>query len=69
MLIVSKFHDYYDTAMGMGIDKTCVYNRTTIETLSHSKRYVFEEYRQGHYMFQLTRYKIGFCGVIYLSNG
>jgi len=29
MLIVSKFRDYYDTAMGTtGIDKTCVYNRT-----------------------------------------
>lgn len=29
MLIVSKFHDYYDTALAHGIDKTCVYNRTT----------------------------------------
>ncbi len=31
MLIVSKFHDYYDTALAHGIDKTCVYNRTTEE--------------------------------------
>lgn len=29
MLIIKKFHDYYDTAMGStGIDKTCVYQRT-----------------------------------------
>lgn len=28
MLIVSKFHDYYDTASIYGIDKTCVYLRS-----------------------------------------
>jgi hypothetical protein len=28
MLIVSKFHDYYDTASIYGVDKTCVYLRT-----------------------------------------
>lgn len=27
MLIVSKFHDYYDTASVHGVDKTCVYKR------------------------------------------
>lgn len=27
MLIISKFHDYYDTVMRQGIDKTIVYNR------------------------------------------
>ncbi len=32
MLIVSNFHDYYDTSMGIhGIDKTIVYNRKTEE--------------------------------------
>lgn len=29
MLIASKFHDYYDSAMGLGIDKTVVYDRIT----------------------------------------
>ena len=30
MLIIKKFHDYYDTAMGStGIDKTCVYQRVS----------------------------------------
>lgn len=32
MLIVSKFHDYYDTALAHGVDKTCVYNRITEKT-------------------------------------
>ena len=31
MLIVKKYHDYYDTAMGFdGIDKTCVYERNPV---------------------------------------
>ena len=32
MYIISKFKDYYDGAVGMGIDKTIVYGRTTTET-------------------------------------
>lgn len=28
MLIVSKFHDYYDSAMGFGVDKALVYTRS-----------------------------------------
>jgi len=31
MLIVSKFHDYYDSASTFGIDKTVVYKRDKIE--------------------------------------
>lgn len=27
MLIISKFHDYYDTALAHGVDKACVYQR------------------------------------------
>jgi len=30
MLIVSKFHDYYDTGMKHGVDKTVVYERKTV---------------------------------------
>lgn len=36
MLIVSKFHDYYDTALAHGIDKTCVYNRA-VEQITATK--------------------------------
>lgn len=59
MLIVSKFHDFYDTASIYGIDKTCVYNRKE-ESVKierpywHSKNSVslpngnrFELYRTG----------------------
>lgn len=31
MLIVSKFHDFYDTASAHGVDKTCVYKRSKLE--------------------------------------
>ncbi len=31
MLILSNFKDYYDTVQSMGIDKSCVYDRTIIE--------------------------------------
>lgn len=27
MHIISKFHDYYDTALGLGVDKTLIYKR------------------------------------------
>lgn len=30
MLIISKFHDYYDVGMKMGVDKTVIYDRKTI---------------------------------------
>lgn len=30
MLIVSKFHDYYDVGMKLGMDKTVVYKRDTV---------------------------------------
>ena len=31
MRIISKFNDYYDGAMGYGIDKTVIYNRSSAE--------------------------------------
>jgi hypothetical protein len=37
MLIASNFHDYYDSAMGLGIDKTVVYNRKTSKILKPNK--------------------------------
>ena len=53
MLIVKKFHDYYDSAMGSyGIDKTCVYDRTPFFP---SDKY---EYQEETGLF-LTK-KIGF---------
>lgn len=37
MLICSKFHDYYDSSMGLGIDKTVVYNRITSIAVAPNK--------------------------------
>ena len=37
MLIISKFHDYYDSAIAYGVDKECVYNRKT-EIIDKNKR-------------------------------
>jgi hypothetical protein len=39
MLIVSKFHDYYDTAIGYGVDKTVVYERTPRVWLRRKKQW------------------------------
>jgi hypothetical protein len=37
MLIVSKFHDYYDTASIYGVDKTCVYLRNDEKIEIHGR--------------------------------
>lgn len=59
MKIISKFHDYYDTALAFGIDKTIIYNRiqsdeknTTGLSLPHPEN----NYRN---------FWIGFCGKLY----
>lgn len=77
MLIISKFHDYYDNINSLGIDKTVVYNRTTSEMVvpKEIKKYfqgLLNEFREVN----LDRYSntkdaeiilniIGFCGRIY----
>lgn len=67
MLIVSKFHDYYDTAMGQGIDKTVVYQRTT--DVAHWDRHYVDPahsvpYRVpvGDDRIELVCHELGFCG-------
>jgi len=38
MLIVKKYHDYYDSAIGYGgVDKTCVYERVSKEELDDNE--------------------------------
>lgn len=70
MLIVSKFHDYYDTALSTGVDKTIVYERKewrlkipdffrTKDT--YTKRFVFSYYGKESLNFNI----IGFCGKLY----
>lgn len=79
MKIISKFHDYYDSIQGYGIDKTLVYVRNTEE---HN---LFKNYRKDAYYFRgsvwspfsgflscikvdefnFHQFIIGFCGKIY----
>jgi hypothetical protein len=62
MLIVSRFHDYYDTIKSFGIDKTVVYNRKKEETFFKGPHM----YSDGLFQkpFRATRI-IGFCGKLY----
>ena len=69
MLIVSKFHDYYDTAMTYGIDKTVVYNRNFEEQKFTSKQFDIDsrtdfKNRRGENVF-VREFLIGFCGKVY----
>ena len=76
MLIVSKFHDYYDTALAHGIDKTCVYNRATekIEA-THDDKASLLQYKawlkkgadpwRGRPVEFLTQAIVGFAGNLY----
>lgn len=75
MFIVSKFHDYYDSVMRQGMDKTCVYKRETVavpynikggwkssdvmDELHTSRGY---DKRNG---WTTNKYVIGFCGELY----
>lgn len=76
MLITSKFHDYYDTAMGQGIDKTCVYERNpekvdlTIRPQGGNNWRFFNEeglnfYREERGEYYFRKRVIGFCGYMF----
>jgi hypothetical protein len=43
MLIISKFHDYYDAVLKEGIDKTLVYKRDTSECIFNANPYRLED--------------------------
>lgn len=67
MKIVSKFSDYYDCIMKIGMDKTIVYNRKE-ETFPLSgedmKDLNFSKYTHGN-KFEENMFIVGFCGEIY----
>ena len=62
MYIISKFRDYYDSASAWGIDKTCVYKRST---LTLKKKTIYYDYWRRHDRFVVSKVIIGFCGKIY----
>ena len=47
MLIISKHKDYYDSAVGMGIDKTIVYERTSSQINPPPE--IYDLFGMGHY--------------------
>jgi hypothetical protein len=79
MLILSKHKDYYDSAVGMGIDKTIVYERhTRQEHIPDELNNLFDKhanyslYRQFIGNIPEDKYEtrlvhIGFCGKIYIG--
>ena len=62
MLIISKFHDYYDSAIGYGVDKTVIYNRKTFYL---KKKIEIPSTRKLKKEGELDFVIIGFCGNIY----
>lgn len=70
MLIDSDFHDYYDTAMAAGIDKTCVYNRKRLRVdLPKSfddRNLTLRKISVGHNDYNFVYWRIiGFAGEIF----
>lgn len=72
MLILSKFHDYYDTAIAFGVDKTIVYDRKQEELERHSvlrfdrsSRYSSHQILSDKHVYTYQRHVIGFTGNIY----
>lgn len=68
MLIVSSFHDYYDTSMAWGIDKDCVYSRDVAEIHFHGSNdlpYEKELNLPHGVKLKIIPMIIGFCGQMY----
>ena len=72
MLIVSKFHDYYDTAIGYGgVDKTVVYKRKTEKKEAPDSsgdifnRIYEEQFHKHRFDYTVCKCVMGFCGQIF----
>ena len=75
MLIISKFHDYYDTAIGVGgIDKTCVFRRMTEEYHCEQEHYdvlkgmldlEIDHIFRGSDRWNISFFTVLFCGRLY----
>ena len=76
MRIISKFGDYYDSALGFGIDTTCIYVRKKekIQVPKELKDSIYSSGRYnryttpvGNYSYEYRSIFIGFCGKVYTA--
>ena len=67
MLIISKFHDYYDSAIAHGIDKSVVYKRDTkIEGKDRPDKYrSMDTVPSDNKRWYTEGFLLGFCGKLY----
>lgn len=65
MRIISKFHDYYDTALGYGADPNVLYIRSEeiVDVEPPSRTYLYDRFTRLE--FDVDRVVIGFCGKLY----
>lgn len=68
MLIVSKFHDYYDSAAMNGVDKSVVYNRNpVISALNYKHEFSIQYTGYRNLEYEIVPFLIGFCGKIFVG--
>jgi len=78
MIIISKFHDYYDSGMSYGLDKNLRYIRKREETenVSEMPKQLYEmlkklpdkyDYWQNSVLFSVRPFLIVLCGQVYLG--
>ena len=68
MLIISKYHDYYDSvAFSKGVDKTIVYNREESQLFYKKIKNDFpvHGYHWSRTDERILTFIIGFCGKLY----
>lgn len=76
MYIISKFKDYYDSAVGLGIDRSIVYNREFGESITweaspfNSKSLLGDDDKwfnsDNNFIYTTQWVVIGFCGRTYM---
>lgn len=70
MLIVSKFHDYYDSAIGYGgVDKTCVFERKIVNVKNDNtfEKFLPKQITSNNTDTICTVFVVGFCGKFYVG--
>ncbi len=65
MLIVSKFHDYYDSAATYGIDRKVVYKRVQKEVKFNKRLHHTMYSYKGSSLYDIKRAIVGVAGEIY----